>query len=399
MAIQEQLLMVIESARERELEFIANLTDEERGYTGTYEKWSAKDNIAHANYWEAFRADRITTFLRGDELEPVSPYDQANAESFEQFSGSSWEEVEAFAEDSHNKMVQVVEGMDEEELTGPSAESEERKMWDAVVGNAYTHKLSHYSEFYQEGGRNDEASKLWGDWAELVSPLDPSPEWQGTVHYNAACSLALAGDVEGAFAELKKSLDLRPSFITWSRLDSDLDSLHELPKYRDLFAPSYWWEVLSGEPQKEALAEQYLRALSMFRIAVNTFPPETWLEGDTLYQRPVGMALHIAQSIDFYSALEPGERSENPLTQVNWEDRDSSKLPTQEELLTYLDTVEERLARFITKSDLQVEEKLYPWTGLTILSRALYNLRHTHHHLADMAMELQHRGFKPPDWQ
>ena len=111
------------------------------------------------------------------------------------------------------------------------------------------------------------------------------------------------------------------------------------------------------------------------------------------------MALHIAQTIDFYSALKPGDSSEDPLTQINWEARDSSKLPSQEELLGFLDKVEERLANFIAKSDFQAEEKLFQWTGFTVLSRAMYNLRHTQHHLADMAMELQRREFNPPDWQ
>ncbi len=84
---------------------------------------------------------------------------------------------------------------------------------------------------------------------------------------------------------------------------------------------------------------------------------------------------------------------------VSWEERDSSKLPSQEDLQRFLDTLERRLANFIVKADLQAKEELFPWTGFTVLSRALYTLRHTQHHLADMAMELQRRGLKPPNWQ
>jgi hypothetical protein len=137
----------------------------------------------------------------------------------------------------------------------------------------------------------------------------------------------------------------------------------------------------------------------MFRIAVSTFSEEAWREGDSLYQRPAGLALHIAQSIDLYSAIKLGDRSEDPLTQITWEERDAAKLPSQEELLGYLDKVEVRLASFIATSDFQADEKLFPWTGFTVLSRVQYNLRHAQHHLADMAMELQRRGFRPPDWQ
>ncbi len=137
----------------------------------------------------------------------------------------------------------------------------------------------------------------------------------------------------------------------------------------------------------------------MLRSAIDTFSQDSWIEGETLYQRPAGLALHIVQTIDFYSAIKRGESSEDQLSQVNWEDRDASKLPSQKDLLRYLDVVEERLAKFIAETDLQAEETLFPWTGFTTLSRALYLLRHTQHHLADMAMELQRRKLRPPSWQ
>ena len=219
------------------------------------------------------------------------------------------------------------------------------------------------------------------------------------MRYNAACSLALAKDAEGALVELRKGLELRPSSEAWSGLDSDLESLHNLPEYKELYAPAFWWEALEANHQAEAVVDQFMRTLSMFRIAVSTFLEEAWREGDSLYQRPAGLALHIAQSIDFYNAFKPGDRSEGPLTQVNWEERDSSKLPSQKELLGYLNKIEERLASFIAKSGFQDDEKLFPWTGFTVLSRAKYTLRHTQHHPDDMAMELQRRGSSPPDWQ
>jgi tetratricopeptide (TPR) repeat protein len=399
MSIKDQVLTILERSRKTELKFIATLTEEQKADPGTYENWTAKDNIAHANYWEDVRGARIVAFLAGEELQPLPQFERANAECYERFAYSSWDEVQAFAEVAHKQMVEVVRRMDEEALSGPFTEREERKLWDEIVGIAYSHKLNHYSQFYQDHGQQEEAGQLWSEWVELVSPLDEGPEWQGNVHYNAACSLTLAGDTEGALVELRKGLELRPSSKAWSRLDSDLESLHNLPEYKELFAPAFWWEALEANPQAEAVADQFMRTLSMFRIAVSTFPEEAWREGDSLYQRPAGLALHIAQSIDLYSALKPGDRSEDPLTQIAWEERDAAKLPSQEELLGYLEKVEVRLASFIAVSDFQADEKLFPWTGFTILSRAQYNLRHAQHHLADMAMELQRRGFRPPDWQ
>lgn len=399
MKLKDQLLQILDKSRAAELEFIASLTDEDRAYEGTYEKWSAKDIVAHMNYWQDVRCTRASRWVRGEELELILQGEQANMDCHERFSKSTWDEVETFAKQSHEKIVETLSNMDEEILAGPSVESDERKMWDSLVTAAYTHKLSHFSDFYQDRERSEAASLLWKEWARLVSPLDAGLEWQGLVYYNAACGLALAGDSKSAFEELRKGLELRPGLKAWSRRDPDLEILHDLPEYKEFFAPGFWWEALEANPQAEALADQFMRALSMLRIAVRAFTEEAWLEGETLYQRPAGLALHIAQANFTYSSLKPGERSEDPLMQISWGERDSSKLPSQEELQRFLDTVEMRLANFIAKSDFQAKEEQFPWTGFTVLSRALYTLRHIQHHLADMAMELQRRGLKPPDWQ
>jgi hypothetical protein len=399
MTLKQQLFHILQKSREAELAFITRFSDGERAYKGTFEKWGAKDNLAHANYWADLRTTRIHTWIHGGELDPVPQYEDANPGIFEQFSKNSWEEIEAFAEAIHVKVIETVQDLDEAALSGPSLESEERKLWDAILGVAYTHKLSHYTQYYIEHEQKHVAAQLWKEWVELVSPLDAGPDWQGGVHYNAACSLALTGDRDGALEALKLGLELRPGLKGWSRLDSDLAALHDESGYKQLFAPAYWWRALEASPQVEALADQFLRALLMLRDAVRTISEDEWRKGDSLYQRPAGLALHIIQSVELYSATKLGESSEDPLTQINWQERESSKLPSPAQLLTYLDQVEQKLANFLVGCDLQAREERFPWTGLTVQSRVLYSLRHAQHHLADLAMELQHRGYKPPDWQ
>jgi hypothetical protein len=272
-------------------------------------------------------------------------------------------------------------------------------MWEMLVGSFYSHKLLHYSQFYEDHNRKKDVGMLWKEWADSVAPLDPGPDWQGGVHYNAACSLALVGDKDAALEELKKGLDLRPGLKTWSRLDSDLDVLHDDPDYQAYFAPDYWWQAFDAGPQAEALADQWLRMFSMLRNAINVLPAEEWISGETLYQRPAGLVLHILQSIDYYAGLVQGDGSEHELTQIGWQERDAAKFPDQAAIQEYLDVVEQRLASFLVKADFQAEEKLFNWTGKTVLSRTLYSLRHAGHHLADLAMELQRRGFEPPNWE
>lgn len=399
MSIKEQLDQILEVSRAAELEFIAGLTDEDLRQAGTYEEWSPKDIVAHANYWQHLRAERNIAWVQGKEPEPVPQFEQGNRGCFEQFSESTWDEVKAFAEQTHKMTVQAIREIDEHALSGPSPDSEGQKLWEAFLGSAYTHKLAHYAEFYTARGKKKDAGRLWSKWAELVSPLDAGSEWQGRVHYNAACGLALAEDREGALRELKQGVTLYPWLRAWSRRDTDLEILHDSPEYRALFAAEHWWTAIDANPLAEALADQFLRTFSMLREAIGTYPEDSWFEGETLYQRPAGLALHIAQSTDLYSVRKRGESSDDPLLQVNWEERDSAKLPSQKDLLRFLDGVEMRVANFIANTDLQASETLFPWTGFTIMSRALYTLRHAQHHLADMAMELQRRGLRPPSWQ
>lgn len=397
-SLLNQLEQILAASKETDREFLDNLTDDDRRVNGTYEKWSAKDLFAHVNFWQRLEAERILEWLETGTADPAPQFEQSNLDTFNTFAEDPWEGIIAYHDETMDMMRDVLNSMSEEILLGPSWGSEERKMWESLVQRFYTHKLIHYSEYYQEKGQIDINSRLWSEWAELVSPLDQGDSWQGRVHYNAACGLALAGDRDGALAELSKSLELQPGMKTWARLDGDLTILHSSEEFKELITSDYWWQALQANPQAEAVADQFIRTFAMLREAVGRFSEEAWIEGESNYQRPAGLALHIAQTVGMYSALKPGGAFNDPLMQVNWESPDPSVFPTTDEFLDFLDRVEARMASFLKEADLEAVEGQFPWTGSTKLSRALYTLRHTQHHLADMAMELQRRGEKPPDW-
>jgi hypothetical protein len=399
MSIKEQLLDILEQGRQTELAFLENLSQEERDQEGTFERWSAKDLLAHTAFWQRFNSERAATWAGGGELEPAPDFNHENALIFDRFADASWAEIEAEAQRAHTASKAAIESLTEEQLTGPSEASETTPLWQNVVGNMYSHKLIHISEHHQQRGENKQAGRLWDQWAEAVTVLDESPAWQGLVNYNAACGLALVGDQQGALGSLKKALEARPSLVSWSRLDGDLAILHKTSEYRDLFAAQHWWKAIEANPQAEALADQYLRLFSMLRVAIDRIPEEEWRKGDSLYQRPASLALHLLQTVDFFSALESGENSGDPLYLMNWQERDASRLPGKTAMLQYMDLVEARQAEFLTSADLGAEEQIFPWTGKTLLSRVLYNLRHAQHHFADLAMEMTHRGLNPPEWQ
>lgn len=150
----------------------------------------------------------------------------------------------------------------------------------------------------------------------------------------------------------------------------------------------------------QALSNQYQRTLLMFREAVKAFPPEQWRVVENYYPRPAASAYHTLETIDFYSSGKTSD--EFPWGHrfgVKWETKDYERLPSQKQLLNYLDEIEAKLTDWLEQMDLSAPERNYSWTGETRLEHAIYVLRHTHQHTAELSLELHHRGFNSPEWE
>jgi tetratricopeptide (TPR) repeat protein len=85
------------------------------------------------------------------------------------------------------------------------------------------------ADTYRQSGRLDEAT------AVLDQVIAEKPDhW--AVHYNAGCLQALAGNADAAFEHLRraKELDAEGESAQYFREDSDLDSLRDDPRFREL---------------------------------------------------------------------------------------------------------------------------------------------------------------------
>jgi len=199
MSLKERLLYGLERSQEARRAFVAGLSDGQRSQVGTYEKWCAKDELAHMAYWVEQRAARLAALGRGDEPPPSPPhFEQANVECFERYCNKTWDGVEAFADLAHSQLVDAVSAMDDDRLAEPASESQERPLWEDIIGTGYTHVLMHISGHYTNQGQPQQASRLWQEWGVLVGSLNDEPVWQGLVRYNVACGLALSGNPKQA---------------------------------------------------------------------------------------------------------------------------------------------------------------------------------------------------------
>jgi hypothetical protein len=149
-----------------------------------------------------------------------------------------------------------------------------------------------------------------------------------------------------------------------------------------------------------AILDQFERSLTMFKIAVSNFTADEWVKGEKDYFRPAGTAYHIVESIHFYTGDIPVDRFEwGSRFNCDWEDPDPNKLPTQAQIITYLNETWDTSRKWLLSLNPTQPEDLFPWIGKTVTDRLLYLLRHTQHHIAEMSLELKKRGFKVPEWQ
>ncbi len=149
-----------------------------------------------------------------------------------------------------------------------------------------------------------------------------------------------------------------------------------------------------------SLLDQFDRSLRMFRNAITSFPADEWLKGDMDYLRPAGVAYHVVESIEFYT----GEVSVDEFVWggrfgCDWEDSDSLKLPTQKQVLQYLDEVWPTARVWLETCNPSQPETLFSWTCTVLHGKHLYLLRHIQHHVAEMSLELKRRGYESPEWR
>lgn len=151
------------------------------------------------------------------------------------------------------------------------------------------------------------------------------------------------------------------------------------------------------------LAEQYERAWRMFRAAVELFTEEQWRAGAISSLVPARHACHVVETADFYCAsVPPDEFKWGSRVGGFWDTAPARNLPSQEHVLEYLDDVEQKVAAWLhglTDEAMLGPDGMFPWTGRSLLGRAVYLLRHTQHHLAEMNAELRRRGRPVLDWR
>jgi tetratricopeptide (TPR) repeat protein len=235
-----RLLELSAKAYELEQTFIAGLSGEERSEIGTFERWCAKDVIAHNASWKSRLAENLLAVTQGTLSRQTEEYNHENAEFYKEHCQKTWEEVLLFANQAYRDFSDQIAAISKSALehTDLLPWQEGRPLWRLAIGNGYSHPVVHVAEYHRDRGRKELSAAILGEMVRQSQDFDDSPTWQGIVKYNLACQLALLDQPEQAIAALRLALASYPALAEYALHDSDLASLRGDAEFQALVAVS-----------------------------------------------------------------------------------------------------------------------------------------------------------------
>lgn len=234
--MKKELTELLQMGYQVEKDFMAGLSDEDRNADGSFENWTAKDNVAHNSTWRMRHADDVLEVLAGKSPVEVDD-DDINAGVYAQYKDHTWDEVDTLLDTSLERMGEALAKLSEDDLQNEEFYPWEqgRPLWRELVGNMYTHPIQHIFEWHIKRGNTARAAEMYQEMTGQLITLDDSPEWQGTVRYNNACSFSLVGNKETAIHELREALKLHPGLTEWSKQDPDFEPIRDEAEYKALY--------------------------------------------------------------------------------------------------------------------------------------------------------------------
>jgi len=232
---KQKILDLVQNTYADLMDLVALLSPQEKKAKGDLKLWSAKDMIAHLNFWGRHFINQLDKLAKNDKIPMAGDYyDQVNDGILYEHMNQTLEDALSEYQQIHAELLKKYKAFSAEDLSDPKkfAWLEGRPMSDRILGNSVWHPQSHFADFYVKRGKLGKATQMQ---EALTDKLKVFPTWGATAAYNLACFYTLNGMKEKAIPNLKDAFKLRPDLIEWSKQDSDLNSLRELPEFKALY--------------------------------------------------------------------------------------------------------------------------------------------------------------------
>lgn len=233
-ADKQKLLALVQRVYDAIVELTDTLSPAEKDEKGSLQLWSAKDTLANLAFWLRHFNTQLEKSAKGEKVPTIEYFNEVNdgvlLEHMDQPFEDAWQDFKSI----HAELMKKYEAFSVEELFDPQkyAWLEGHPLADRILGNSVTHLASHLSDYYAKRQKLDKAIEVQEIVTRMIKEF---PSQAATATYNLACFYALNGMQAKAIACLKEAFKGRPDLIDWSKKDSDLDSLREMPEFISLF--------------------------------------------------------------------------------------------------------------------------------------------------------------------
>lgn len=178
---KDQLLALLSKSDQSELNFISDISDDERAAIGSAQEWAVKDEINHIAAWKAIMSKRFV-LARVDKSPPGNDdWDVVNEEIFQRHRDDTWQEVLEFRERSYQQLVEQIQLFDEDDLVDEQRCDwlNGRSLWKRTIHNSYFHPLWHIALLRRKCGELERTDRLMEEITNTLVTLDESPRWWG----------------------------------------------------------------------------------------------------------------------------------------------------------------------------------------------------------------------------
>jgi DinB family protein len=237
--IKGKLIAVIERGERDQAALVALLSDSDKVEIGEPDHWVVKDQIAHLNFWRDRTLRRLVAVR--DSAEPPGPSPDFQPENERNFAAQRyqpWSEIIAESDRLFRETKQVIPQLTDAQLTEvvTIGTDNEIRLSERVVSDFMEHPAEHLTQLYRERGETARAEAQEGTTVEVISELfGKNNTMYGYAIYNLGCFYARAGESDRAIAAVGEALPLIPSLVEWSKQDTDLDSLRDMPAFQALY--------------------------------------------------------------------------------------------------------------------------------------------------------------------
>lgn len=223
--MKEELLRVLDEARERETELEQVVVDQPANADGS---WNAKDHLAHVSWWRRRTANILDAVRTGGELPAPVPNDDGvqNAIIYAEVKDRSAADVKADAQGSWAALRNAIELSSEQDLIKPDPRQPDAQLWESIPGSV-GHSGTHVWSWLLDIGEEKRALEVarWG--AEVEGRFFTTPKQLAESRYNLGCVYARLGQAEEALPLLRASFEAQPDLLAWAQKDRDLDRIRE----------------------------------------------------------------------------------------------------------------------------------------------------------------------------